>query len=365
MDNENKRILVIQMSSMGDIVNTLPALYNIRKEYPTAYIAWLVRESFFEVLEKNPHIDEIIVFPDILTKKFQRLNPNRNYNILELRNILDFIRKIRNRKFDTTIDFHNITQSGIIAFLSGAKKRIGFQRKKEKEFSQWFNNIKVRTDERNIHIVDQYLGLLSPLGINSREAIFDLGISKEDNEYVENFFKGNYIKNDDLIIGIHPGTTWERKKWKFENFIELSNRLINSYDAKVILFWGDIEKDLIMEIKDINERIIIAPMTNFRQLAAFLKKCKIFISCDTGALHVASAVGTTTIGLFGPTDSKVTGPYRNGYVIKSPLKCSPCVLYWQKVSYEDIITKCPLDCMSYISIDDVLSTVKKIINRTN
>ena len=207
-----KKILIIKLSALGDVVHTLPVPRTLRQKYPEAYIAWIIEERYQELLYNNPDINEVI---PIRTKVWRK-----NWNKETFNEILQIIKSIRQKKFDVVIDLHGLIKSGIIAMLSGAKNKVGFHRKNCKEkISSIFTNIKGPYMAGGIHVVDMYLTLVqSALGIQDVAKQFPVSVPEAQEQKIEGFFQSQPELTAKPIVGINPGAGFESKLWKMERF---------------------------------------------------------------------------------------------------------------------------------------------------
>lgn len=345
------RILIVKLGSIGDVVHALPVLRTIRHNLPNAYIVWVVEEKAREVLNGNEDIDKVVT---INTKKWRKAISTRGgvKAIAALFSELTVtINELRKDKFDIAIDLQGLVKSGVISYLSGAKTIIGFDSKNCREFlNTLFTNKKVSPEKGDIHIVDKNISLLRPLGFKKINKEFYINPALEGGKFTDEFLLKNRTSAKHLIA-INPGAGWKTKEWGIKNYAELGDRIISEFGVDVIITWGPGEEEMAKAVMDSMSHIpIIAPPTAIGQLAALLKKCELFIGGDTGPLHIAAAMKTPTIGIYGPSDPLRNGPYGDNHiVIHKKIECSGCY----KRNCDTV------KCMKAISVNDVLSVVKK------
>ncbi|MCK4649450.1 glycosyltransferase family 9 protein, partial [bacterium] len=246
-------------------------------------------------------------------------------------------------------------RSGLLAFLSRAKTRLGFSRANSRELSYLFLNQRVTPGEEDRHVIDKNLSLLRPLRIEVREKEFIIPVSNKNKEYIANFLREKGITSDDLLITLNPGASWPSKLWPEERWAELADQLIEKLEAKVIFLWGPRKRDFVDNIvKRMKNGPIISCKTSLKELAALIAECRVFVGGETGPLHIACALNIPTVALIGPTDSTRNGPYGEGHiVIEKDLPCRGCWKY-----------KCKrLDCMKLITVGEVFSAVKEQLKR--
>jgi lipopolysaccharide heptosyltransferase I len=341
-----KRILIIKLSALGDVVHTLPVPRTLRQEYPDAFIAWMIEERYKELLYNNPDIDEIIT---IRTKVWRK-----NWNRETFNEILQIIKNLRQKKFDVVFDLHGLIKSGIIAMLSGAKTKVGFHRKNCKEkINSIFTNIKGPYMAGGIHVVDMYLTLVrSALGIQNEVKQFPISIPKAQEKKIEDFLQSHPELTVKPIVGINPGAGFESKLWEMERFAKLADRIVDEMGYSILLLWGPGEEQKAKQIAAfMKQKSWIAPATTIQESIALYKRLKLLVSCDSGPLHLCSALSIPTVSLFGPTDPVRNGAY--GLQHETVYKMLPCSFCWKR--------KCPFgtdECMQKVTVDDVFKAVQ-------
>ncbi len=332
MSKKEERILIVKPSSLGDIIHSLPVLWALRKAYPDAYIGWVVKEVWQEVLTDNPLIDHLIIL-----KKGAS-------------GIISAIREARSLKFDTVIDLQGLFRSGIITFLSGAEERIGFLN--AREFAHLFYNRKVEVPSNRMHAVDRYMMTVAK---GEGRLKFPLYINIEDAEWVKQFLLENNLNDKKPLIAINPSARWVKKRWPAASYSALINQLIKELKAGIIIVGSKDDIPIAEEITShVNERICIATgKTSIKRLSALLEKVNLLITNDSGPMHIAAALGTPVAALFGPTDPELTGPYGKGHVVlRKNLDCNPCM--------RRPCTKGKPVCMEMITVEEA---AKAVLNR--
>jgi lipopolysaccharide heptosyltransferase I len=342
-----KKILLIRLSSIGDVLHGTPVAKTLREHFPSAEISWIVGEKSQDILHGNPYLDKIILWQREQWEKELRQGAWRkgyeNFRFLE--------RQLRLEQYDLTIDMQGLLLTGLIGWRSGAKTRIGFAQ--AKEGSPLFYTHRVETKEP-MPIVNHYLQLLKPLGINQVSTSMVMPVAAEHNKFADNLFISNGITKDDTVVILNPATSWITKCWPAAYFSILGNLLQQKLKVKIILLGapGDIPL-LDSIISGISGAVInLAGKTNLKELAAVIQKAQVFIGGDTGPLHIAAAVGTPTISLFGPTNPSTYAPLGEKHVaIVSEADCRFCFK-----------RKCAnLICMEKIMPDDVCLAAQKLL----
>ena len=312
-------ILIVKLSAIGDVIHTLPSLAALRQLYPDAHITWVVEEAAADLIKNHPYLDAVLVSrrkrwsKDLCRGQFRQ----------PLEEISSFIKTLRQRHYDLVIDFHGLFKSSIIVFLSRGKRKLGYN--SLQELSGLFLNEKIPED-MNKHAVDRYLDFPRYLGAKINSAQFVLPSNKEAEVKVQILLR-KYNLEDKKFIAINSVALWETKLWSNEKFAHLADLINDKLQMKVV-FTGSEEKPIegitsLMTTESIN----LGGQTSLPELACLYKKAKMVISTDSGPMHLAAAVGTPVIALFGPTDPARTGPYGSGHtVIRTELPCSPCFL---------------------------------------
>ncbi len=319
-----KKILIIRLSAIGDVVDVLPALRCLRSNFPESRISWLVEDRASEVLSGHPDIDDVIVFP---RKKWRReiLKANRAYSTLS--NILSFYKKLRGECYDLVLDFQGNLKSGIMDMITGAENRIGFGKGFCKEFNYLFTRYKVYPQIKREHRIDKNLSLLKELDIETKFQIPELPVSISDQKYISNFIGENNLNSVPLIV-VNPCTSeyGSYKRWSTLNYARLADMILEKYDVKVIFTWGPNELDIVNEIVTYMEQdAIVSKKTTIKQLIELIRCADLYIGGDTGPLHIASTLCIPTVAIFGPKDPILYGPYNeNAAIITKELQCSPC-----------------------------------------
>jgi lipopolysaccharide heptosyltransferase I len=344
-----KNILIVRLGAMGDIIHVIPAVKNVRMEFPSARIVWLVEDKLKDLVEGIPEIDEVIVFPRRQWQK-QIKSPRNYFNILSSMRL--FLKKLRNRKYDFALDFHGNFKSGLLAYISGARVRIGFSRGYCKEFNFLFTNLRITPRQKRMHRVDKYLSLLHGLGIKAYYQSPVFFIPDTDRCYIDDFLLQNHLNRKSLAV-IHPGTSifGKYKRWPPENYAHLADALTKEFNYSVIFTWGASEYNLVKKIASfMRYRATIACETSsVKQLISLLQRAQLFVGGDTGPTHMASCLGIPTIAIFGPKDPVVYAPYdSNAFIVRKDIPCSPC----EKRKCDHVI------CIHSVVPEDVLKVIR-------
>jgi lipopolysaccharide heptosyltransferase I len=288
------RILIVRVSAIGDVIHGIPTLCALREAFPGAFLAWVAEGTSGDVLEGHPALDELVRVP----RRWWKL-PRE---VWRMRN------RLRAMQFDVAIDLQCLTKSAVTAWLSGARRRIGMAGANGRELSRWFNNELVEAS--GTHVIEQYLSLLRPLGIESPTVKFDLPTRAAEADYVERFLKTSGLVGRRFAV-LNPGAGWPSKLWPADRYGALARHLQDAHGVASVAAWG-LKTELPLAeaiIASSGGSAQLAPPTTMLQLAALCRRAALFIGSDTGPMHLAVAVGTPTISMHGPSQGDWCGAY--------------------------------------------------------
>lgn len=335
-----KRILIIKLSALGDLILSIPALKAIRAKYPSPHrITLLTGKAIAPVVSSCPYLDEVMVYDfkesDRGVFKLFRLG-----------------KELRRRNFDAVIDLQNNRKSHILCALSLASLRYGYENKK----LGFLLNRKVKEDKSVLGPLEHQFKVLNLLDIELKDKKIELWPSKEDDKYIDDFLNSQWLSKDQVLAGVHLGSSlkWATKRWPLEYVANLAEELALK-DIRLVLTGESMPKDELRDFGELTRKsrpVIACGKTTINQLACLIKRCRVFISGDTAPLHIASGVGTPVIALFGPTDPRRhISSEKDALILKKELECQPC--------YKP---KCvSIECMKQISVDEVKEAVLKLL----
>jgi len=324
--NKIKRILIIRLSAIGDVVRALPSFALIRERFPNAEISWVVEENAYDILGGMSEIDEIILFPrKRLTQKAK--NPLTFFGAIV--EFVRFLKGVKNKDFDIALDYHGILKSGIISYFSGAPIRLGFAKGFSKEMNHLFNNRKIDLPVPKLSRIARNLLLTEELTGRGNLPETYIETTEEDKRAVDDI-ETEYLSVKRPRVIVHPGTSPKTiyKRWGADRFAAVSDILISELDADVIITYGPGEKDTANDVKKAmkHDATILKRPLKLRELAELYRRSDVYIGGDTGPMHIASFVGTPVVAIFGPTDPIENEPYEKTpfVMIRKPVDCSPC-----------------------------------------
>lgn len=310
-----KKILILRVGALGDLVFVLPAITLLRKSFPDAELHWLVKKSFLPFLEGLPGVH-----------RFWPLTPN-------IPGIFKAASLLRKQRFDLVLDFHGNLRSGIISRLTGARDRVGFKPPYSKEWNHLFNNHHVDPANIESHKVDRNLFLVNtlPWAVSINSPIAELPTNSEFQALIQDDLAQLGISPSDKLIIIHSGASKRGaiKRWFPERFAALVELLEKSIEAKYLLIWGSRdEQSEALKIQSLSPQIQVLPRRlPFGQLFELLRRGNLLVGVDTGPLHLANALGTPVVALFGPKSRSIYRPYHGNALAlakNDEVGCPPC-----------------------------------------
>lgn len=285
-----RNVLVIDFGQLGDVVLSLPALRAIRKKFPQARITVAVGKPGAEVIALSGFADDALVVDRVALRD--------GFKPLSILRVFKLVKEVRGRKFDFVIDLHSLSETNLLGFLSGASKRL-YSRRPGRSLDCLANfqpRPPVETDHRQRHLIDRYLDVLRPLGIEDAERLPALKIRSIDNATLERILVKAKADSGAPLIGLFPGAGHSSRRWPLEQFASLADFLIRNDNVKVLVFVGPEERDFIKEIRQkFPPSVVILDQLTIPQLAAAQARLVAFVSNDTGPMHIASAVGTPVV----------------------------------------------------------------------
>ncbi len=330
------RILIFNVNWRGDVLFSTPAIKAIRRRYRDAYLACVVVSRCREVLSGNPDLDEVIIFDE---------KGDHKGIIGKLR----FIVELRRKSFDKAFLFHRSFTRALLVFLAGIPERIGYTTKKRGILL----TTKVPPPKENLHKVEYFLGIVRAAGIEAETKLYEFHPSDGARRWVSQFLADQGVADNDFLVVLNPGGNWDPKRWPVARYAELGEALRDTYNAKVLITGAAKDVVLADEIARLMKRRPISSCgkTTLEELGALLERADLVISGDSGPMHMAVAVGTRVVALFGPTSRQITGPYGRGDY---------------RIIWKDVGCKVPCydlgcrdnRCMKAITVDDVLGVLR-------
>jgi heptosyltransferase-1 len=306
------RILLIKLSSLGDVIQALPTLEALRSLYPRARLTWLVEDTYAPVLARHPALDEVWPVP--------RPRPGNGRFGENLLALLHATRRLREAPFDLVIDLQGLMKSALWVALARSARKLGYDR--TREFSYLALTERLTPYDPEAHAVWRYLNVARHLGAPAAPPRFRLGLNLPGglNHLIS-------IENGQSLAVLHPGARWPTKLWPGPHWARLANWLAKEKGFQVVLTGSPGDLELAAEIIAQTEAPLLnlAGRTSLAELAALLQQARVAVTTDTGPMHLAAALRTPVVALFGPTAPWRTGPFGHGHeVVRLALPCSPC-----------------------------------------
>lgn len=339
--SKGKRILIFNVNWIGDVIFSTPVIRNLRYNFPDSFIACIIPPRCLPALQGNQYLDEIIVFDEKGRHK-------------GLGGKIAFCAQLRKKRFDAVYLLHRSLSRAVIVFLAGIPERIGYYTRK-----RWFLLTRhyPAPDLLAVHRCGYYLDLLRQDGLPLRDRFTDFPVGAADREKAAAFAAG--VRRDGRpLIAINPGGNWLPKRWPKENYAQLLKRLSVELGAQVVITGGPEDAALAAEIEALSgvKCVSVCGVFGLKEFAALAGMLDIFITADSGPLHIAAASGAKhIIALFGPTDPKLTGPVQSAatVIVQKRVGCAvPCY----NVACGDN------KCMKAITVDDVLAQVRRVVD---
>lgn len=332
-------ILVIKLRYMGDVLLATPTLQALKAACPQGRLTVVVNRGTEDVLRGNPDIDELLVLDK---------GP--------LRTQWSFALDLRRRGFDVVVDLTDGDRSALLSWMSGAPIRIGFNA--EHRWRGLCYTKVVSPKPGIVHRIDRDLESLKPLGVPAQSSVPQLWLMPEEVESADRLLDHLGVERTQPIVVVQPGARYWFKAWPAERFAALADRLTSEYGCQVLIGGSDQDGDLTQQIRQAakSRPIIMAGCATIKQFAAIVKKSALFVGNDSGAMHIASAVGTPVVALFGPSNPLEWGP-RGGpvEVLYKGLDCRGC--------FHPTCQRGEQSCMKLITVDEVFAAARKLLVR--
>ena len=310
-----KRILIIKLRAIGDVVLATPVIENLKQHFPEAHLTFLTEEASAEVVRWNPFLDELIVLP---LKSWKQLGFTKSWRMQ-----IKFYLNLRRKRFDLVIDLFGNPRSALLTWLTGASERIGYDFRGR----HYAYNRVISTRNKSIrHEVLFHLDSLSALDVPAQVRNPLVVVPKMAMIRAVRWLTDKNMVNR-KIIGLNPGGGWDIKRWPPDKFGRLADLLINHFDVEILILWGPGEEQLVEEVvNSMKHSPQVLPQTTLLELAGYLQCCHLLISNDSGPMHIAAALDVTTIGIFWPTDPEGQGPWGNKHIVvqQDKVDCLGC-----------------------------------------
>jgi predicted lipopolysaccharide heptosyltransferase III len=346
MKQTYKNILLIQLGDIGDVVLSIPAFRAVHENFPHAKIVVAVREKAQELIQHLPGVHGVI-----------SINQDTRSLLREITYQWTFFSLVRRYRFDLVMDFRTGTRGAILAFLSGAQERVGFFDHE----SLWRNRLFTKFYRLDYklpqHVADYYSSLPLAYGLNVNDEIPVIHVTPAMEQQAARILEREMIPAELPIIAIQPFSLWQYKEWSVNKYIQLIQRILSEYKVTIVITGSGDEyeraRNIVDHCKDYDGHVFnMAGKTSLGELAAILKACQLFIGSDSAGMHIAAAVGTPTVIIFGPSAPVSWAPKGNNHaIVQRHLSCVPCR---QKGCEDSEVSR----CLEELDVNDVFAVVR-------
>ncbi|OGC78391.1 MAG: lipopolysaccharide heptosyltransferase II [candidate division Zixibacteria bacterium RBG_16_40_9] len=339
------RILVVRFSSLGDLVLTSSPLKSLHQAHPQAQIFLLTKSKYQKLAECLPFVTQVI-----------SIDPEKSHK--GLKGFFRLIKELKSYNFDVIVDLHSNWRSFLIRKFLAAPQKIKYDKRSLARFLMvHWKVLKIKPQ----HTLELYNSALRKLGDGSRILPPQLILQPADLNWASDYLKERKVFPGDFLVGLSPGAKWETKRWDKEKFVEVGEILAEKVNAKIIIFGDEKESELVNYIaQNLNgQNPVCALDLKLNQLVALIDQCKLFISNDSGLMHIATARSVPTVTIFGPTHPKLgfTPFGEKSIALTANVKCSPCSLHGKTPCYQK-----SRFCMDFISPQQVVEESLKILS---
>jgi 3-deoxy-D-manno-octulosonic-acid transferase/heptosyltransferase-1 len=303
------RILFVRLSAVGDVINTLPALEAVRRGLPDARIGYVVEDRAHDLISNHPCVDRVHLYRRKRWGRWAR-QPVHWWSLL--REFAEFRRGIREERYEIALDLQGNLKGALHSRFSGAPRRIGFAKGHCKECNHWFSTEQVVPPggTEKINRVEKFLSMAARLGVPVEGARYRLPETRESRGRVDEFIAREGLGT---YVAMHPGTSefGALKRWKPERFASLAERVGKDLGYRPVVTWGPGERELAEGVvrQSGGQAVLAMETRSILDLAELIRSARLFIGCDSGPLHLSSAVSTPSVALFGPKDPRTYGPW--------------------------------------------------------
>ncbi|MBI3615070.1 MAG: glycosyltransferase family 9 protein [Candidatus Omnitrophica bacterium] len=341
------RILIVRTDRIGDVILSTPVIRALRAAFPDAYLGMMVRPANRELIEGNPDLDAVILF--------DKDGPQKSG-----RGTLRFAGELRKHRFDTALILHSTNRVILLAWLAGIRRRIGYARRLRWLLTDPVPYIKREGDR---HELEYNLDLLRRIGVESKERTLSVPVRPEQEQKVGIFLEAHGISNGSgSLIAVHPGASCPSKRWPADRFAQVADGLAGRYQARIIVVTGPEEVQFGEQVvgRMAHPALRALGTLSLGEMGALLKRARCLVSNDSGPVHLACAVGTPVVSIFGrwggglsPTRWGPTGP--KSIALHHDVGCRPCLAH-----------RCPIGfiCLEAVTVEEVLAAVGHVAGLT-
>ena len=340
-----KRILIVRTDRIGDVVLSTPTLTAVRKAFPKAYIAMMVSQETKEIVMSNPYLNEVIIYD----KKV------RQRGIFKT---LQFAGWLRDKRFDLAFILHSTNRVNLVTFLAGIPRRVGYKRGKMDFLLTDKLDYKKRLGDK--HEAEYSLDVLRHIGIDAEDSPLVMPVDKRSENKIEELFRENGLKQGEKILVLHPGASDASKMWPQENFAKTADALIEKFGLRAVLISGREHIDLGEKVRNLmkHEPVFLCGKTSLRDLAVLFKKTSLFISNDSGPIHIACAIGAPVVSIFSRNEKGLSprrwGPLGSKAIaLHKDVGCTECLAHNCKKAFL---------CLRSVTVKEVVEKASELLS---
>jgi len=331
------------LDRIGDVVLSTPVIKAVRDAYPESHIAMMVRPPSRDIVEANPYLDEVIVY-------------DRSGGEKSLAGNIRFVKRLKDERFDLAVILHPTQRTHLIAACAGIPVRVGYDKKYGFLLTKRIPHAKQFGLK---HEIDYTLDILRYIGIEPADRTLCMPISGSSERRIKGLFNASGIKDIDTVFAINPGASCPSKRWKAENFAKVAGSLIDKHGAKIVIVSGWDDRAFGNRVASLlgNRCLDLSGKTSVADLASVLKRARLFISNDSGPVHIACAVGTPVVAIFGRSDRGLS-PERWGpsgprdIVVHKDVGCGVCLAHNCTTGFK---------CLEAVTVEDVCQAAERIL----
>lgn len=339
-----KKILVMRLDRIGDVLLSTPVIKALRGAYPESEISFMASPYAIDIVKGNPYLNEVIVYDKMGAEKGGLGN-------------FKFVASLRKKKYDLAIILHPTNRSHLVAFFSGIPERIGYNKKMGMLLTKKIPHTKQYGLK---HEMDYALGILAYIGVKSPERALYMPITEKSEAKVKKIYAEHGLGDRDTIVVINPTSSCPSKMWPVPKFVEVAHVLAKKHNAKLVIISDAKDKETADNLsRSVNAKHLnLAGMTTVSDLASVLRRAKVFISNDSGPVHIASAVGTPVIAIFGRNDRGLSperwGPLgKRDIILHKDAGCEVCLAHNCRIGFR---------CLNSVTVEEVVDEANKILS---
>ncbi|MBC8183955.1 lipopolysaccharide heptosyltransferase II [candidate division KSB1 bacterium] len=338
-----QKILLIRLSSIGDILLTTPVIRVLKLTFPNCTIDFVVKNQFAELLENHPSLNRLY--------KLEKGNNNQTLKKIK--------RQIKNNNYDLIVDLHKNFRSYCLTFRVGAKKIVRYTKFVFRRFL--FVKLKINLFKQIIPIFERYFLALVPFNIQYDDSGLEIYFNKQTEKKIKTTYEHFINNQDDIFIGIAPGASFATKRWTIEGFQNVITYFIEQQNVKIILFGNKLDRELIESLHITKNQNILNSAGNLSisETGVLMDRCHVVLTNDSGLLHLASALKKPVVAIFGSTTEELgffPSTTKNIVIQNSNLKCRPCSHVGRNKCLKD-----HFKCMKDITSNEVIKAVEKLV----